>query len=162
MSTVYIGLGSNLSHDGNTPTQLLEQAIEQLRTLAIDEVRVSSWYRTRPVGPQDQPDYINAVACFDTAMEPATLLAALNRIEHEQGRRRDGERWGARTLDLDILLYHGVEMSTDVLTIPHAQMHLREFVLRPLAELAPDVAVGQLGQATALLAALPEHGVVRL
>ncbi len=131
---VYIGLGANLGH----PRIQVEQALEQLQDLPNSDVTaVSSLYRTAPVGPADQPDFINAVARLDTALEPLELLAALQQIERSHGRIRNGQRWGPRTLDLDILLVGEQVLSLPQLRVPHPQMHARAFVLGPLAEIAP-------------------------
>jgi len=123
----------------------------------------SALYRTKPVGPQDQPDYINAVAALETRLMPRALLAALQGIERRHGRVRDGSRWGPRTLDLDLLLYGGEELDLPGLHIPHAQMHRRAFVLVPLADVAAASLVvpgrGRLGQ---LLAQVDGSGVERV
>lgn len=131
---VYIGLGANLSD----PRRQVEEALLQLQTLPRSEVAaVSSLYRTLPVGPADQPDFINAVARLDTQLEPLVLLAALQQIERHHGRIRNGQRWGPRTLDLDILLIGEQVLTLPQLCVPHPQMHCRAFVLGPLAEIAP-------------------------
>ena len=91
------------------------------------------------MGPQDQPDYINAVVLIETALKPHGLLKQLQRIELEEGRERKGERWGPRTLDLDILLYGSENIDTADLSIPHYGMSGREFVLVPLFEIAPNM-----------------------
>jgi len=133
----YIGLGSNLQN----PTQQLQQALIALKALPQTQlVCVSSFYRSAPLGPPDQPDYCNAVAALDTALAPLALLDALQSIEQAQGRLR-GERWGARTLDLDILLFGGQIIKSEHLTVPHPQMQHRAFVLCPLAEIAPNLAL---------------------
>lgn len=128
-----IALGSNLGES----QQILEQAIQQLDTHS--EVRVSavsSWYETLPVGPE-QPNYLNGCALLTTSLSPGNLLATLLKIENEFGRVRQ-ERWGARTLDLDILLYDDQVLETEHLQIPHPRMRERAFVLVPLAEIAPN------------------------
>lgn len=138
MSTLaYIGLGSNLSN----PQMQLVQAMSAMAALpACRDLKTSSFYRSRPMGPQDQPEYLNAVASLETNLAPEALLDALQAIEKAQGRVRD-ERWGARTLDLDILLYGDELISSDRLTIPHPGLPEREFVLYPLYELAPDLVI---------------------
>lgn len=157
---VYLGLGSNL-----------EQPIEQLRTAlralaALPDGRLlacSALYRTAPVGPADQPDYINAAACLRTRLPPLELLQALQRIEQAQGRRRDGTRWGPRTLDLDVLLYDDRRIALQGLRIPHPEMGRRAFVLIPLAEIAPaDLHIPGQGSLRALLARCDPSGVERL
>jgi len=136
MVTSYIGLGSNLSN----PIKQVQQAILVLNTLPQSEVvNTSSLYVSRPMGPQDQPDYINAVIALKTQLSPLALLDALQTIEKKAGRIRKANRWGARILDLDILLYGNKIMNNERLTIPHYGLKLREFVLLPLAEIAPNV-----------------------
>lgn len=136
MTTVFIGIGSNLS-DPATQVQL---AVNALKTIPQTQLEiVSSLYASKPMGPQDQPDYMNAVAQLETALEPEALLDQLQKIELDAGRIRKGERWGARILDLDILLFEKLNINTDRLTVPHYGMKEREFVLLPLAEIAPTL-----------------------
>jgi len=131
----YIGLGSNL----NDPPAQLRRALDALASLKDSRLgAVSSLYRSAPVGPPAQPDYVNAVAALDTALAPLALLDALQAIEQAQGRVR-GERWGARTLDLDILLYGGEVIQHERLGVPHAEMRKRAFVLWPLYDIAPEL-----------------------
>jgi len=131
----YIAIGSNLAD----PVAQAQSAITALHSLAASTwVCTSSLYTSKPMGPQHQPDYINAVACIDTTLAPLALLDALQHIENEQGRIRK-EHWGARTLDLDILLYGDEVITTPRLTVPHYGMKTREFVLYPLAEIAPQL-----------------------
>lgn len=157
--TVFIGLGSNLENPG----QQLAEAVRNLRQVPQTRfVRVSSIYQTRPLGPQGQPDYLNAVACLDTELEPDELLDQLQAIEAEQGRQRDGQRWGARTLDLDILLYDDLVMKTNRLTIPHIGVHEREFVLYPLNEIAPDLEIPGHGRVSDLARHCNPNGIRRL
>ena len=135
MSTVYIALGSNL----NMPIQQLKLAIQAMADLPDTEIKkVSSLYQSQPLGPQDQPDYVNAVACLDTGLSPLALLDALQNIENEQGRIRL-RRWGERTLDLDILLYDNQIIHNEHLTVPHYDMQNREFVIVPLYEISPEL-----------------------
>lgn len=132
----YIGLGSNL--DG--PIGQLQRAIESLRGLPDSRLTaVSRFYRSSPMGPAEQPDYVNAVVMLDTCLTPLELLDALQEIELRQGRIRVGERWGARTLDLDLLLYGHELIELPRLTVPHPGIKQRNFVLIPLAELAPEL-----------------------
>ena len=153
MHTCYIGIGSNLAK----PIDNAKIAIEALRQLPQSQlITCSKLYSSKPMGPQDQPDYINAVACVDTRLAPIELLDALQQIENEQGRVRK-EHWGARTLDLDILLVGNEIMSTPRLTVPHYGMKEREFVLYPLAEIAPQLQL-PCGQAlSALLKDCPRN-----
>ena len=135
MSIVYIALGSNL----NMPIQQLKLAIQAMAELPDTEIKkVSSLYQSQPLGPQDQPDYVNAVACLETGLSPLVLLDALQNIENEQGRIRL-RRWGERTLDLDILLYDNQIIHNKRLTVPHYDMQNREFVIVPLYEISPEL-----------------------
>ncbi|MEW9798867.1 2-amino-4-hydroxy-6-hydroxymethyldihydropteridine diphosphokinase [Alteromonas sp. CYL-A6] len=132
----YIGLGSNLDE----PVAQIEVALGKLDHISDSRVLSrSSLYASKPMGPQDQPDFINAVCLLETALSPLELLHSLQAIELEQGRERKGERWGARTLDLDILLYGSLTMNTKELTVPHYGMAEREFVMVPLFEIAPSM-----------------------
>lgn len=132
----FIGLGSNLDE----PRAQLLRAIEALRQIPHSRLTaVSHLYRSAPMGSADQPDYINAVAMLDTRLSPLELLDALQDIENAQGRVRGKEQWGPRTLDLDLLLY-GAELIDSVrLKVPHPGLGERNFVLYPLAELAPEL-----------------------
>ena len=138
MIRAYIGLGSNL-HD---PAAQVQQAFQALAELPDSQlVDRSPLYRTAPVGgPAGQPDYINAVAALDTALNPDVLLTALQAIEHRQGRVRT-VHWGPRTLDLDMLLYGGMIRNDSRLTLPHPRLHERAFVLYPRYDIAPDLAL---------------------
>ncbi|WP_211236482.1 2-amino-4-hydroxy-6-hydroxymethyldihydropteridine diphosphokinase [Marinomonas ushuaiensis] len=130
----YIGLGSNLEN----PIAQLDRAIETLKKHdSLYAFRVSSIYGSKPVGPQDQPDYINAVASFKTKLPPIALLDLLQSIEQKQRRIRE-RHWGPRTLDLDLLLYGSEEIQHPRLTVPHPYMLERGFVMCPLNDLAPD------------------------
>lgn len=130
MTPAYIGLGSNL----HAPIQQLRTALQAIEQLPGSRVaQISSIYRSAAVGPGEQPDYLNAVLCLETELEPTALLAALQGIEQAQGRLRT-VRWGARSLDLDILLYGDVHLATRALSIPHPRLQQRNFVLYPLAE----------------------------
>ena len=132
----YIGLGSNLGESTDT----LGSAVKSLQAIhSLENFQISSYYQSKPHGPQDQPDYINAVATFTVELEPESLLDKLQAIENTHGRVRNGERWSARTLDLDILLYGDHQIDTKRLKVPHPWMKQREFVLYPLYEIAPDL-----------------------
>lgn len=159
MERVYIGLGSNLE----TPRQQLQEALGALSRLPHSQLTGrSSLYASDPLGPADQPRYVNAVAALDTELEPWQLLDALQRIEQEQGRVRKAERWGPRTLDLDILLFGNRVISDERLTVPHYHMHARPFVLYPLAELDPELELPDGRHLRELLAACPFTGLERL
>ena len=152
--SAYLGLGSNLEH----PLQQLQtaiKAIEELESVCVD--KLSSFYATKPVGPQDQPDYVNAVARIETSYAPLELLDALQEIEQQQGRVRDGERWGPRTLDLDILLYDDEVIDHPRLIVPHPEIQNRAFVLYPLSEIAPDLYIPKLGELKELLKSVDEN-----
>ncbi|MCB1866296.1 MAG: 2-amino-4-hydroxy-6-hydroxymethyldihydropteridine diphosphokinase [Chromatiales bacterium] len=159
MTRAYVGLGANLGD----PATRIGQAFNALAgTERTTLVARSPVYRSAPLGPPDQPDYLNAVAALDTALEPAALLDALFAIERAAGRdRRAGTRWGPRVLDLDLLLFGARVASDPKLTLPHPQMHRRDFVLQPLLDLAPDIVIPGRGPAVALLAALDERHDLR-
>ena len=145
----YIGLGSNL---GDPETQLTSAlaALDGIPDTGL--VRCSSFYRSKPLGPGGQPDFINAVALLDSGLTAIALLARLQSIENRQGRVRDGIQWGPRTLDLDMLLYGTEIIDEPGLIVPHPEMRHRNFVLIPLLELAPDIEIPGLGRADKLLA----------
>ncbi|KGQ50650.1 7,8-dihydro-6-hydroxymethylpterin-pyrophosphokinase [Gallibacterium anatis] len=135
MNNVYIALGSNL----NNPLAQLTQAVHTLKQHPDLKVKkVSPFYGSKPLGPQDQPDYVNAVAQIETDLEPLALLDTLQSIENSQGRVRL-RRWGERTLDLDILLFNQDVISHPRLTVPHCEMKNREFVIIPLFDIAPNL-----------------------
>jgi len=136
VTLAFIGLGSNLS-DPQTQIVKALDAIGQIDDCSIEAV--SSLYFSRPMGPQDQPDYMNAVLSLNTSLPALLLLDALQTIENSSGRVRKDDRWGARILDLDILLYGSDVINIERLTIPHYGLKLREFVLLPLAEIAPTL-----------------------
>ena len=153
MSDVFIGLGGNLGDR----EALLAEALRKLdATHGVQVVAVSSLYETKPMGLTTQPDFLNLVAKLDTELPPYALLDACLRIEMELGRERR-ERWGPRTVDLDVLWCEGVAQADEKLTIPHPRMHERAFVLVPLAELAPKLKLGGVAVAE-LVGALGEDG----
>jgi 2-amino-4-hydroxy-6-hydroxymethyldihydropteridine diphosphokinase len=155
----YIGIGSNL----DDPVRQVKEALEELDTIpdsvVIDQ---SSLYGSKPMGAADQPDYVNAVTALDTLLSPVELLQALQKIEQRLGRERGGEKWGARVIDLDLLLYGKKTISTDTLTIPHPGMHERDFVIIPLAEIAGNISIPGKGQLSTLIAACENHSVKKL
>jgi len=136
MSICYIGIGSNLGNPVNKARQAIK-ALSQLEHCSV--LTASSLYASKPMGPQAQPDYINAVVEMSTELDPIALLDQLQHIEQHCGRVRKDERWGPRTLDLDILLIDELIIDEPRLTVPHYGMHLREFVLYPLYEIAPKL-----------------------
>lgn len=136
MTLAFVAIGANL----NDPQDQVRRAIAALGALpGTTLLGSSSLYGSKPMGPQDQPDYINAVAQLATTLAPLTLLDELQRIEREQGRVRKDERWGPRTLDLDLLLFGDQIIESPRLTVPHYGMKQREFVLLPLYEIVPDL-----------------------
>ena len=131
----YIGLGSNLE----SPIEQVREALNELAMLPLSRlVAASSLYTSRPVGPQDQPDFINAVAALETRLSPLALLDQLQALEQLHRRRRQ-HHWGPRTLDLDLLLYANEHINSPRLRVPHPQMTARAFVLLPLTEIAPSL-----------------------
>jgi len=148
MTPAYIGLGSNLQG----PRKQLRRALDALRELPASRLdAVSSLYSSAPVGPREQPFYLNAVARLETELPPRELLARLREIERRQGRARGAERWQARTLDLDLLLYGDECIAGEELTVPHPRIGSRAFVLYPLYELAPKWRIPGLGRLSGLL-----------
>ena len=139
--TCYIGLGSNLANDLGSPVEHLQQALVSMQDHeSIRDVGVSSFYASAPMGPQDQPNFVNAVAGFQTTLVPFELLTFCQQLE-QQAKRARQRRWGERSLDVDILLYGDIQMTDPHLTIPHAGLPERNFVLIPLKELAPDLKI---------------------
>lgn len=157
MERVYIGMGSNLA----APAEQLRHAIRALARLPQSRwVGVSSFYISDSLLP-NQPRYTNAVAALDTTLEPLALLDALQAIELGQGRERT-ERWGPRTLDLDILVFGERLIDEPRLKVPHYHMQARAFVLYPLAELAPDLQLADGRSLSKLLTRCPFEGIERL
>jgi 2-amino-4-hydroxy-6-hydroxymethyldihydropteridine diphosphokinase len=158
MTRAVIGLGANLGD----PAGQLRAATEALARLPDTRVvKVSSLYRTAPVGHAAQPDFLNAAVAIDTALEPRALLAGLLAIEAAAGRERTYKD-APRTLDLDVLLYGDRTIDEPGLAVPHPRLHERAFALAPLVEIEPDAAVPGHGRAADLLAALPDQRVERL
>ena len=132
----YIGLGSNLGE----PEAQIRSAVIAINNMPHSKItKISQLYFSRPMGPKDQPDYMNAVAAIETDLSPIELLDQLQQIENDAGRIRKDNRWGPRVLDLDILLFDNQVLDCDRLTVPHYGMKEREFVLIPLAEIAPEL-----------------------
>ena len=155
----YIGLGSNLAD----PVQQVLTALDELRaTPGMRLLAHSSLYRNAPMGPPDQPDYVNAVACVETSLLPEALLDALLAIEQRHGRVRDGERWGPRTLDLDLLLFGEDVIASERLVVPHPGMPERPFVLLPLQQIAPDLQIPGMGSLAALCARCEADAMTRI
>ncbi len=155
---VYIGLGSNLAD----PLDQLQRASFALGNLPdTTRTALSSWYRTPPMGPQNQPDYLNGVAQLRTGLSPTDLLLALQIIEQDHQRVRE-RHWGPRTLDLDILLYGDQVIDLPELQIPHPGMYQRNFVLLPLAEIDPHLHFPDGSSLAMRLENCPSEGIVRL
>lgn len=157
MNTVYIGLGSNL----DKPAQQLQDAVSSLKKLPKSNFQqVSSLFASKPMGPQDQPDYMNAVACIKTELSPIELLDQLQKIELSFGRIRKDERWGARVLDLDILLIDDLVIVSERLTVPHYGMKVREFVIYPLAQITQDLMLPDGSNVTQLQKTINDNGLI--
>lgn len=155
----YVALGSNL---GDSRQHLLD-AIEALAALPHTEVTARSRiYRTPPWGVTDQPDFLNAVVALETALEPHDLLDALLAIERAAGRQRNGERWGPRTLDLDLLHVADRTVNDERLTLPHPHIADRAFVLLPLYDVAPDLEIPGQGRVADLLRGVDTQGCTPL
>ena len=148
----YVGLGANLGDREDT----IRRAVALVDELAgVDVVSVSSLRETEPWGPVEQPRYLNGAVAVETDLPPRELLDALLEIERRLGRARDDEeRWGPRTIDLDLLLYGDLVLDEPGLDVPHPRLHERRFALEPLAELALDAFVPGRGTAAELLRAL--------
>lgn len=158
MPLAYIALGANL----DDPLGQLRAALDALAALPGSRLlRASSFYRTAPVGAPGQPDYLNAVAALETTLPPEALLTALLAIEHDFGRQR-AYRNAPRTLDLDLLLYDDLVIDRPQLQIPHPRLHLRAFVVVPLAEIAPDLRLPGRGSLAAWLPATAMQRIVKL
>jgi 2-amino-4-hydroxy-6-hydroxymethyldihydropteridine diphosphokinase len=159
MIDAFIGLGGN---QGDVPAAFAA-ATDALAGLPHTQLaRVSSYFRTPAWGNTAQADFINAAAHVRTALSARALLDALLAIERRHGRTRDGERWGPRTLDLDLLLYGDLCCDLPGLHLPHREMHRRAFVLVPLVQIAPDIIVPGQGRAVDLLAALDADAITTL
>lgn len=154
--TAYLGLGGNLG-DPLDCLRRARQAVIQIP--GVQEIACSSFYRSAPMGPADQPEYVNAVQAIATTLPPLELLDQLQAIETAFGRVRIGERWGPRTLDLDILLYGQETLNLPRLIVPHVGVALREFVLYPLQEIAPELHIPGVGAVAELVRNCPRRGL---
>ena len=154
----YIALGANLGD----PAEQLKAALAALAALPQTRlVQASSFYASAPVGFTDQPDFVNAVCELETDLAPLEVLAALLRIESENGRERSFKN-SPRTLDLDLILYGEQCVDLPELSVPHPRMHQRAFVLLPLLEIAPAVLIPKLGAAQGYLALVADQALIRL
>lgn len=141
MPDVFIGLGSNLGERENN----CEEAIRLIDEARMEVITRSSMYETEPWGVEDQPPFINMVIRVSTDLEPSSLLSELKSIEKKMG-RQDSYKWGPRVIDLDILLYDDITVDKPDLKIPHPHMFERDFVLKPLAEIAPETIRRRISQ----------------
>jgi 2-amino-4-hydroxy-6-hydroxymethyldihydropteridine diphosphokinase len=155
----YVGVGSNLAD----PLLQVTHACARLADLSLTRVELTSpLYRSRPLGPIAQPDFVNAVAALLTQLSSAALLAALRALETALGRPPQHERWGPRIIDLDLLSYGREQRSDADLTLPHPGIVERNFVLYPLADIAPDLDLPGLGRVTELKGRVTSEGLERL
>lgn len=158
-TTAYIGLGSNLQ----SPVDQIKSARVAICAVAnVKELAFSNMYASSPMGPQNQPDYVNAVMVVATTLLPLELLNELQAIERVHGRIRGEQRWCARTLDLDLLLYGDAIIDLPELTVPHPGIAERPFVLYLLQECAPDLVIPGKGKLADLIAQCPFDGLRRL
>lgn len=160
MVNVYIGLGSNLDN----PAEKIKQAQLTISDRAgITVLKISSLFSSPPMGPKDQPDYVNAVMNIQTDLTAIELLKVLQKIENKFDRDRKVERWGARTLDLDILLYGEQQIDQPDLKVPHIGLSKRAFVLYPLQEIAPDdLLIPGKGELKQLVSQCPLDGLEKI
>ena len=159
MTPIYIGIGSNLAN----PKQQVGEAIKSLNVLPESRfIKSSPLYRSAPIGPADQPDYVNAVCQLETRLEPLNLLDCLQEIEQKQGRTRTGLRWGPRVIDLDLLLYGQKIISHERLIVPHPGLYERCFVLYPLSDISPDLDIPGHGPVSSLKQACTTGVVERI
>jgi 2-amino-4-hydroxy-6-hydroxymethyldihydropteridine diphosphokinase len=151
VARAYVGLGANLGDREAT----LRRAVDLLGDVAgVSVVGVSALRETHPVGVLDQPRFLNGAVAVETELAPRELLDALLEIERGLGRVRDGERWGPRTVDLDLLVYGDVGVDEPGLRVPHPRLHERRFALEPLSDLDPTLEIPGRGTVSALLSAL--------
>jgi 2-amino-4-hydroxy-6-hydroxymethyldihydropteridine diphosphokinase len=155
----YVALGSNLAD----PAYQVERAFEALAALPATRLMLrSSSYRTRPLGPVEQPDFVNGAAALLTQLDPATLLRELQALETRLGREAPVVRWGPRLIDLDLLVHGQTRCEDAMLTLPHRGLAERDFVLVPLAEISPSLDVPGLGTVDVLLQRLGPTALERL
>lgn len=158
MALAYIGLGSNLAD----PARQIQLAVDAIASIPESKIStVSSLYFSRPMGPPDQPDYMNAVLALETNLAPLALLDHLQAIENKAGRVRKDNRWGPRILDLDILLFDNQVINNERLTVPHYGMKEREFVLLPLAEISDSLLL-PCGESVKLLSAQIDNNGLKI
>lgn len=152
----YVALGSNL----DDPLRQVRQGFDALATLPRTRlIARSRLVRSAPMGPQDQPEYVNAAAGLLTQLRPEALLDELKKLEAQLGRSEPIVRWGPRVIDFDLLLYGDVRMQSDALTLPHPGIASRNFVLLPLADIAPDLMIPGVGRVAQLAAGVGSAGL---
>ena len=155
----YIGLGSNLDE----PVHQVQSVIDSLGYVPSSHLeKCSSLYRNPPMGPPDQPDYVNAVVRLRTCLDPQTLLKELQAIERSQGRVRNGKRWGPRIIDLDLLIYGDEIIDEPGLHVPHPGLPERAFVLIPLSEIDPQILIPGRATLDELLLHIDHSDVIRI
>ena len=155
IETVFVGLGSNLEH----PERNISRAVAELKQLAGTRyIADSGLFHSKPMGPQDQPDYLNAVAQLETRLDAPQLLDCLQAIENAMGRSR-GQHWGPRIIDLDILMFGEHTINEPRLQVPHPGIAQREFVLYPLQRLNPAMQIPGRGKLSTLVAQCPQNGL---
>ncbi|HEX9138419.1 MAG TPA: 2-amino-4-hydroxy-6-hydroxymethyldihydropteridine diphosphokinase [Steroidobacteraceae bacterium] len=153
---VYIGLGSNLEE----PPRQIRRALQALGTVPDTQVlRYSRLFRSRPLGPVVQADFCNAVAALQTRLDAVALHAALRALELSLGRDPAGERWGPRLIDLDLLVYADLRIDLPQLTVPHPGIAVRNFVLLPLLDLAPELVIPGVGPVRELALKVSSEGI---
>jgi len=155
----YVALGSNI----DDPVSQVLRAFDALGALpGLRLVLRSSLYRSPPLGPVEQPDFVNAVAGLLTSLEPRALLEALQGLESQLGRSRPAVRWGPRRIDLDLLVHGAARIDEPGLAVPHPGIADRAFVLEPLSEIAPDLEIPGLGRVRTLLERIDRSGLARI
>lgn len=160
LSPAYVALGSNLDDPRSRVLEAFAALAHRMRGTSL--VLRSSLYVTSPVGPVEQPDFVNAVAGLLTGLDPAALLAELKELERSLGRAPSSVRWGPRRIDLDLLVHGRSRLASPGLVLPHPGIAERAFVLEPLAEIAPDLEVPGVGIVRDLLAGVDRSGVARM
>jgi len=159
MALCYIGLGANL----NDPVSQVKTAIDEIAKMANSAlIATSKIYISKPMGPADQPDYVNAVVLLETELSAHQVFSYTCEIEQQHGRVRNGEHWGPRTLDLDILLYDQQEIKDETLTVPHYGMKEREFVIYPLLDISPELVLPCGTKVESLTTDVPLNGMVAM
>ncbi|MET0498170.1 MAG: 2-amino-4-hydroxy-6-hydroxymethyldihydropteridine diphosphokinase [Steroidobacteraceae bacterium] len=156
---VYVALGSNLDE----PREQIAHAFDELAKLADCRlIARSRLYATRPLGPQDQPDFVNAVAGMLTQLEPSALLERLQSIEKAMGKQSPNERWGARRIDLDLIVFGNQTIQEPALQVPHPGVPTRNFVLYPLLDIAPELSIPGHGRVADLALRVGSDGIAPL